>query len=221
MALRVVFLGPPGVGKGTQASRAAAAHGVPQVSTGDILREAARRGTELGIQARGFMDRGALVPDPVVVALVAERTAEPDCRPGFILDGFPRTLPQAEALDTLLEGRRQTLAAVVCMVAPVEEIVRRLATRRVCPVCGRVYGGGADGRGPRACEADGTVLVLRPDDRAEVIRERFRVYEAQTAPLVGHYRRQGLLREVDGVGPVADVAGRIEALLAGLVGSGA
>jgi adenylate kinase len=211
MALRLVFLGPPGVGKGTQATRAAAAHGIPQISTGDILREAVRQGTELGLQARGFMDRGALVPDEVVVGLVADRLTQPDCGPGFILDGFPRTVPQAGALDAMLAARGLPLSAVVTMVAPAEEIVRRLSERRVCPGCGRIYAGAL-----ARCEADGQDLVQRSDDRPEVVRERLKVYEAQTEPLIGYYAKQGLVREVDGLGGVDEVAARIGKVLGGL-----
>ncbi|MBI5837744.1 MAG: adenylate kinase [Candidatus Eisenbacteria bacterium] len=216
--MRLVFLGPPGVGKGTQATRAAAAHGIPQISTGDILREAVRRGSELGVKAGEYMDRGALVPDEVVVGLVAERTARPDCVPGFILDGFPRTVPQAQALDVMLASRGLPLSAVVTMVAPAEEIVRRLSSRRVCPGCGRVYAGNPDGSGPAACEADGQALAQRSDDHPEVIRERLKVYEVQTAPLIGHYGALGLVREVDGLGAVDEVAARIGQVLAGLPG---
>ncbi len=219
MALRLMFLGPPGVGKGTQAARVAAVNGIPQISTGDILREAVRKGTELGCRAREYMDRGALVPDEVVVAVVADRLTWPDCNLGFILDGFPRTVTQAEALDGLLQQHHRPLAAVIRLVAPEEEIVERLAARWVCPVCGRVYS--LRNSDHSTCELEGSPLTQRSDDLPEVVRERLHVYEAQTQPLVGYYDRQGLVRNVNGLGSVDEVSFRIEKILAELLGSGA
>ena len=210
MAIRLVFLGPPGVGKGTQAAKLAKSRGIPQISTGDILREAVRTGTPLGVQAREFMDRGALVSDDLVVALVADRIGRDDCGNGFILDGFPRTVPQAEALDAMLRERGLPLLGVLTLEAPVEEIVSRLGSRRVCPKCGRVYTSATE-----LCEADGERLIQRSDDHPEVVRERLKVYEAQTHPLVEYYSKRGMVRKVDGLGTLEEVSMRVGGALAG------
>lgn len=214
MALRLIFLGPPGVGKGTQAAMLAEQRGIPQVSTGDILREAVRRGTELGQKARVFMDAGDLVPDDLVVAMVAERFERPDCATGYILDGFPRTVPQAEALDRMLAEKGSPLTAVIAFTAPDEEIVTRLASRRVCSKCGRVYGA-VGGAAPEKCEADGEPLTQRSDDKPDVVRDRLKVYQTKTSPLVAYYERTGLVRKVDGLGPTSDVANRVVRALDG------
>ena len=214
MALRLIFLGPPGVGKGTQAALASAAHGIPQISTGDMLRETVRAGTELGRMALGFMNQGALVPDEVVLGIVAERIGRPDCRPGFILDGFPRTAAQAEGLDSMLTERQMPLSGVVSLEVPEDELVHRLSLRWVCPACGRTYPDSRQEKG--GCEADGERLLQRSDDRPEVVMVRLGVYRDQTRPLLSYYTNRGLLRKVDGLGAVRDVTGRVEAVLAGL-----
>jgi adenylate kinase len=214
--MRVVLLGPPGVGKGTQGRLLAAAFGWPLVSTGEILRDAATRGTPLGLEARRVMDAGHLVSDEVMIGLVRERTAEADARNGFILDGFPRTVPQASALDGLLAGRGMGLDAVVSLAAPTEELVKRLSARRECPVCKRAYNLiSAPPRDGRHCDDHaGTELVQRADDAEATIRERLEVYGRQTEPLVEYYRSRSRLREVTGIGDVEQVQRGIRQVLA-------
>ena len=187
----IVFLGPPGAGKGTQAVRVSAALGIPQISTGDILRRAIKEQTKTGLEAKAFIDAGHLVPDEVVIAIVAERLAQPDCQKGFILDGFPRTVPQAEALAGIT-----TLDAVVNIDLPDAELVARLSGRRVCLACGGTYHVSTlPGMTCTVCQAD---LIQRDDDKPETVQNRLRVYHAQTAPLIGFYEERGLLRTVNG-----------------------
>ena len=212
MALNLVMLGPPGAGKGTQAVRVEQERGIPQVSTGDILREAVQAGTDLGRQAQAVMERGELVSDALIVEIVRERLARDDTRGGFILDGFPRTVAQAEALDEILAGRDPLI--VVELSVPDQPLVQRLSRRRVCRDCGATYGAGA-GEDPAACTRCGAALVARKDDREEVVRERLRVYREQTEPLVEFYRDRPSFRRVDGNQPAAAVriaiAGAIDA----------
>ena len=202
MALNLVMLGPPGAGKGTQAVRVEQERGIPQVSTGDILREAVQAGTDLGRQAQAVMERGELVSDALIVEIVRERLARDDTRGGFILDGFPRTVAQAEALDEILAGRDPLI--VVELSVPDQPLVQRLSRRRVCRDCGATYGAGA-GEVPAACTRCGAALVARKDDREEVVRERLRVYREQTEPLVEFYRDRPSFRRVDGNQPAAAV----------------
>lgn len=212
--MRVVFIGPPGVGKGTQAQRLAAAQGIAKISTGDVLREAVRNNTPLGRQAKTFMEAGALVPDEVVIGMLAERLKADDTKPGYLLDGFPRTIPQAEALDTMLASRGERLDRAVAFQAGADLIVDRLSGRRGCPKCGRVYHVRYDPspQGTR-CGACGTELIQRDDDREETIRKRLAVYERETAPLLAYYQARGLLTTVDGSAPIEQVAARVEAAL--------
>jgi adenylate kinase len=206
----VVLLGPPGAGKGTQAKRLMARYAVPQVSTGDILRDHVMRRTQLGEMAREKMDRGELVEDSLVCDMVAERLSRPDCIRGFILDGFPRTVAQAEWLDRYLQtrlfetnGLRRIPLVVISIQVGYNELLRRLAGRRCCPTCGRIYN--IYFQPPREadrCDTDGTPLVTRSDDREEVISERLKAYERQTLPLVEYYRAQGRLHEIDGTRPM-------------------
>jgi adenylate kinase len=212
--MRVVFIGPPGVGKGTQAQRLAAAQGIAKISTGDVLREAVRNDTPLGRQAKTFMEAGALVPDEVVIGMLAERLKADYTQPGYLLDGFPRTIPQAEALDAMLASRGERLDRAVAFQAGADLIVDRLSGRRGCPKCGKVYHVKYDppAQGSR-CGACGTDLIQRDDDREETIRKRLAVYERETAPLLAYYQARGLLTIVDGTAPIEQVAARVEAAL--------
>ncbi len=208
--MRLVLLGPPGSGKGTQGERLAGSLHVPRISTGDILRRNVAQGTELGRKAKTFMDSGGLVPDDLVIAMVADRLREPDARGGFILDGFPRTIAQAEALSKLTP-----LDAVVNLFLEPEELVKRSAGRRVCPKCESVYHLVTNPpRKAGICDKCGTPLVTRPDDREEVVRTRIETYERQTAPLVRYYKDKGLLREVYASGLIDEISQRIQEALA-------
>lgn len=208
--LRVVFFGPPGAGKGTQARLLEQKFGACQVSTGEILRRAAREQSALGKQAADYLDRGDLVPDQVMVKLVAERLREPDCRSGFILDGFPRTLAQADELEQMLDGTGLALESALCLQASNDVIIKRLSGRRTCKQCGSlhhlVFNPPAR---PGICDRCGGELYQREDDREEMIAARLRVYENQTAPLKEYYRKRGLLKEIDGVGSVEEVGKRV------------
>jgi adenylate kinase len=200
---RLVFLGPPGAGKGTQARELAREWGVPHIATGDMLREAVAAGTPLGRQARDYMDRGALVPDEIIVRLIAERLDQGDARHGFILDGFPRTIPQAEALDRLLKDLGQPLDRVVFFNVPEDELLRRLTGRRSCPTCQSTYHlVSAPPRQPSRCDKCGSALVQRPDDLEQTVRHRLKVYADQTAVLLDYYRSRDLLTAVSGQGPI-------------------
>ena len=201
MALNVVLIGPPGAGKGTQAERLAARLNVPRISTGDLLREAVALGTPLGGLVRGVMVRGELVSDDLMVGLVRERLERPDATAGFVLDGFPRTVPQAEALEGLVAGRGPL--TVVEIVVPEDELVRRLGARMVCRACGANAMPGAGGQA--RCRRCGGELVQRADDGAEVVRERLQVFIRATRPLVEFYRGRSVHREVGGTGTPDEV----------------
>jgi adenylate kinase len=204
--MNLVLLGPPGSGKGTQGERLAARGGVPKYATGDILRDAVRRDTPLGDDAKRYMDAGELVPDEVVLGLVREALATPDAAAGFILDGFPRTVAQAEGLQALLEERDAKLDAVVYFDVPDEELIRRLAGRRSCPNCGAVFNIHSDPPSVAgACNNCGTELVTREDDREETVKNRLRVYKEHTEPLLRWYGETSVLREVAAVGSVDEV----------------
>ncbi len=218
--MRLVFLGAPGVGKGTQADRIAAQYGIVKISTGDLLREAVRNQTELGRQAKQYMDEGELVPDTVVIGLVRDKLADGSCAKGFILDGFPRTVRQAEELDTVLASRRIALDRVVNFDVSREEVVRRLSGRRSCPKCQAVFH--VDFSPPQKdglCDRCGEPLVQRSDDRPETIEARLKVYEEQTKPLIEYYEAQGLLSKLDGAGPVDEVNQRLNRLLVSFTGT--
>ncbi|MGE5553247.1 MAG: adenylate kinase [Betaproteobacteria bacterium] len=212
---RIVLLGPPGAGKGTQAGFLKERYGVVHVSTGDILREAKAAGTPLGLLAKGYMDRGELVPDEVVIGLVRERLSQPDVRAkGFLLDGFPRTVAQAEALDQLLRELGLPLEAVLNLQVDPELLTRRLSLRRSCPACGGVYH--LENRPPQregVCDACGATLVQRPDDAEETVRNRLAVYARQTQPLIDYYAARGLLRNLDGEQPIEAVRQAITEVL--------
>ena len=212
--MRAVLMGPPGAGKGTQAQVLAQGAGVPQIATGDILRRAREEGTPLGRTAQSYMDKGELVPDEVMVGIIEERLRQDDARQGFLLDGFPRTVPQAEALDRLLGTLDMPLDAVLLLEVPEEAIVRRLSGRRTCPNCGRSYHvendpPPAEGR----CGTCGAELVTRTDDKPDTVLSRLEVYRRSTAPLKTYYEQHGLLRQVEGVGPVEEVTARLRAAL--------
>jgi len=208
--VRVIFLGPPGAGKGTQARELAKEWGVPQIATGDMLREAVAMDAPLGRQARSYMERGALVPDDVIIALIAERLAQPDAKRGFVLDGFPRTIAQAEALGQLLDELGQQLDRAIFFDVSEPELLRRLTGRRSCPVCQATYHVvAAPPRREGVCDRCGSVLVQREDDREATVRTRLRVYNEQTAPLLDYYRSRGRLARVAGEGSIESIRGEI------------
>ncbi len=208
--MNLILLGPPGVGKGTQAKRLTETRSIPQISTGDMLRAAVKAGTPLGKEAKGHMDAGGLVPDGVVVGLVAERIREPDAKDGFLLDGFPRTVAQADALGVMLEKQRRALDHVLCLTADNDELVKRLSGRRTCTQCNTPFHVTFNPpKNANVCDACGGELYQRDDDREEAIRARLKTYEAQTKPLIDYYRAKGLLRPIDGLGAVDQVFGRI------------
>jgi adenylate kinase len=213
--MRLIFLGAPGVGKGTQADLIAAKFGRPKISTGDILREAVRNKTPMGLQAKACMDQGQLVPDSVVVGIVKDKLAEPSLAKGFLLDGFPRTVPQAEELAAMLKSRGLQLDRVINVSVPREDIVRRLTGRRSCPKCQAVFH--VDFTPPKkagVCDRCGGELMQRSDDKRETVENRLAVYEQQTSPLIAYYRQRGLLSDIDGSGKVEQVQQRIVELLA-------
>lgn len=212
--MRLLLVGPPGVGKGTQAERLRDHLGVPHVSTGDILRAAAKEGSPVGRQAKSYVDAGELVPDDVMGELIVERLGKSDAAEGFILDGFPRTVAQIEILDRVLATLEVHLDRVFVLVAPENEIVRRLTGRRICPQCGAVYH--VESHPPKApgvCDACGSAVVQRPDDSEEVIRKRLEVFRAETVPVAAAYRERDLLAEIDGSGEPDAVLEEIKAEL--------
>ena len=215
--MRIVFLGAPGAGKGTQARILSEKFGIPQISTGDILRAAVKDGTELGSKAKEFMDRGDLVPDEVICGVIVERIDSSEALDGFLLDGFPRTLPQAEALEQALDPLGRTLTAVLSIDVDDDEVVRRLSGRRVCERNGHPYHVDFDPpKNPGFCDQDGSPLIQRDDDREETIEHRLTVFHDQTEPLVDYYESQGLLRRFDGSRSPDEVHAHIRATLATL-----
>jgi adenylate kinase len=204
--MRVVFLGAPGVGKGTQAERIAAQFKIAKISTGDLLREAVRNQTELGREAKRYMDQGQLVPDAVVIGLVREKLAQTGSANGFVLDGFPRTVPQAEELGRVLKASQRPLHRVVNFQVPREAVIRRLSGRRSCPKCQATFHVEfAPSKKGEACDRCGETLMQRSDDKREAIETRLKVYEEQTAPLIQYYAHRGLLSELDASGSVDEV----------------
>jgi adenylate kinase len=211
----LILFGPPGAGKGTQAQFLVDTFGVPQISTGDMLRAAVKSGTPLGIKAKEIMGQGGLVSDDIVLGIVAERLKKDDCRKGFVLDGFPRTIPQADALDNILKNAGRAIDYVISLEVDNDEIVKRLSGRRSCPACGKGYHLTFDPPELEGvCGVCGAALVQRDDDREETIRHRLSVYEEQTAPLKDYYQAKNLLQSILGMGPIAGVQQRItEALV--------
>lgn len=204
------MLGAPGAGKGTQASVLSKTYKVPHISTGDIFRANMKNGTELGKKAKEYMDQGLLVPDELVVDIVADRLQEADCAEGYVLDGFPRTIPQAEALDTVLAKLGTAIDYVIDVEVPDENIVNRMAGRRVCPKCGEPYHHEfkipqVEGR----CDHDGEELIMRKDDEPETVLKRLRIYHEQTQPLIDYYKAKNILVEVDGTKDVKGVSDQI------------
>ena len=215
--MRIILLGPPGAGKGTQAARIAEAYTIPHISTGDILRANVREGTPLGTEAKRYMDAGDLVPDDVIVGMVGDRLEEPDARSGFLFDGFPRTVPQAESLERLLVERETPLTCVLRLSVAKDEVVERLTGRRTCSQCGRIFHLRYDppsevGR----CDDCQGELVQRDDDREDVVLNRLEVYATQTEPLEHFYWERGLLRDVQAVGTPDEVFASALDILDGL-----
>jgi adenylate kinase len=217
--MNLILLGPPGAGKGTQASAIAATHGLVQLSTGDMLRAAVKAGSDIGKKAKSIMDRGGLVPDEVVIGIVDERIAQPDCANGFILDGFPRTLGQAAALDKLLAERSKRLDLVIEMKVDDEALVARIAGRYACAKCGAGYHDAfKQPKTAGVCDACGSAeFTRRADDNPETVKARLMAYYKETSPLVGYYFAKGNLKSIDGMAPIGDVTREIERLLGQVV----
>jgi adenylate kinase len=204
--MNVVLFGPPGAGKGTQAKELTKKYGIPHISTGDILRANVRDGTELGMKAKEYMDRGELVPDTVLIGLIRNRLNEPDCKAGYLLDGYPRTIPQADALDIILREIGKPLDVVINIDVSDDSLVERLSGRRTCPSCGESYHvvfNPPEHQG--VCDACGSQLYQRDDDREEVIRQRLAVYNQKTKPLIDYYAKAGILVNIDGSRSVDEV----------------
>jgi adenylate kinase len=214
--MNIVFLGPPGAGKGTQAKILIERYGIPQISTGDMLREHRAKGTELGKKAQEYMDKGQLVPDEIILGMVKERLSQPDCQKGFILDGFPRTVAQAEALDKLLSEMGKKLDFALALIVPDDLLVERLTGRRTCKNCGMMYH--IKYKPPKVegkCDVCGGELYQRPDDNEETVRNRLKVYHEQTAPLIEYYKNKGILREIDGSKSIEEITQQLISILEG------
>lgn len=212
--MKIIFIGPPGSGKGTQAKRLASRFEIPHISTGDMLREAVAAGTPVGQQAASIMAAGQLVPDDLMIEMIDGRLARPDARKGFILDGFPRTLVQAEKLETIV-GNGQGGLRVLQLLVPDDAIVRRITLRRTCAQCGAIYH--LENQPPAndsVCDRCGAEVIARPDDTEEAVRKRLESFHRQTMPVATYYKSKRILREVDGIGPVDEVFERIEKSLA-------
>ncbi|PNV85813.1 MAG: adenylate kinase [Desulfobacteraceae bacterium] len=212
--MNVILLGPPGAGKGTQAKMLVEEYQIPQISTGDILRAAVKEGSPLGKEAKACMDKGELVPDSVVIGIVEERIQQPDCAKGYMLDGFPRTVPQAEALDGMLQNLSSQIDHVVSIEVASEELVGRLTGRRTCRDCGvgfHVMFDPPEQEG--VCDKCGGELYQRDDDNVETVTSRLEVYESQTLPLIDYYKAQGKIRPIDGVGDIKEIFARVTQVL--------
>jgi adenylate kinase len=217
--MNLVLFGPPGAGKGTQAQFIVESYKIPQISTGDMLRAAVKAQTALGIKAKAIMESGGLVPDDVVLGIVQERLAQPDCSAGFILDGFPRTIPQATSLRSILAGLNREIDHVISLDLDHAEIIQRLSGRRACSACGKGYHVSYDPpKSEGVCDACGGALIQREDDKEATIKNRLDVYDRQTAPLKEYYEQAGLLRHIDGRAPIWDIQQQIDKLLSGQSG---
>ena len=213
--MKIVMLGAPGAGKGTQAKMIAEEYGIPHVSTGDIFRANVSKGTQLGVEAKKYMDQGLLVPDELTVKILLDRVAKEDCAGGYVLDGFPRTIPQAQVLDEALDKLGEKLDYAIDVDVPDENIVRRMSGRRACLKCGAPYH--VEHIPPKkegVCDDCGSELVLRDDDKAETVSNRLKIYHDQTQPLIDYYTQKGILKTVDGTMDMKDVFGAIKNILA-------
>ena len=212
--MNLIFFGPPGAGKGTQAQRLIEERSIPQISTGDILRAHRREGTSLGKEAQKYMDKGLLVPDQLIIDMMGQRLAESDCKEGYVLDGFPRTVPQAVALDSLLEGMGDKIDRVLVLQVPEGQIVERIVGRRACKNCGAAFHvtfrPSADGS---ICDTCGGELYQRADDTEDKVRVRLGEYSKNTAPVAEYYASRGVVREIDGVGEIEEIYGRLTAAI--------
>ena len=212
--MNIIMLGAPGAGKGTQAAVLCEHFGIPTISTGNMIREALKNGTEMGLKAKSFMDEGKLVPDEVVIGIVKERLSQDDCSKGFILDGFPRTIPQAEALTAALKEQGTALDYAIDIEMEDQAIVDRMAGRRVCAKCGATFHTvNIPPKKEGECDACGGELQLRDDDKPETVKKRLKVYHDQTAPLIAYYKEQGILHEIDGTLGIEGVAKAIAAVI--------
>ena len=213
--MRIIMLGAPGAGKGTQAKMIASKYGVPHISTGDIFRANIKNGTELGAKAKGYMDEGLLVPDELVVDLVIDRFKEEDCKKGYVLDGFPRTIPQAEVLEEALNKIGDKIDYAVDIDVPDENIINRMSGRRACVTCGATYHiVHVPPKKEGICDGCGSELILRDDDKPETVKNRLKIYHDQTQPLIDFYTKKGILKSVDGTQDMNDVFAAIVAILA-------
>lgn len=212
--MKIIMLGAPGAGKGTQAKKIAAKYGIPHISTGDIFRANIKNGTELGKKAKTYMDQGLLVPDELVVDLVVDRVKQEDCKDGYVLDGFPRTIPQAEALGKELTDLGEKVDYAIDVDVPDENIVRRMSGRRACVGCGATYHlEYAPTQAEGVCDVCGKELILRDDDKPETVTKRLNVYHEQTQPLIDYYKKAGILKTVDGTADIEDVFQAIAEIL--------
>lgn len=212
--MKIIMLGAPGAGKGTQAKQIATKYSIPHISTGDIFRANIKNGTELGKKAKEYMDQGLLVPDELTCDLVVDRINQDDCKNGFVLDGFPRTIPQAEALSNALDKMNQSMDYAIDVDVPDENIVKRMSGRRACLECGATYHiVSIPPKKEGVCDACGSELVLRDDDKPETVQKRLDVYHEQTQPLIDYYNKQGILKSVDGTKPMEEVFAAIVDIL--------
>lgn len=215
--MRLIFLGPPGAGKGTQAKMLIDKYQIPQISTGDILRAAVKDGTPMGLKAKEFMEAGKLVTDEIVIGIMQDRLKQSDCQNGFILDGFPRTVAQAEALDAMLSDLKMPLDKVLALTVPDEELLKRLTGRRTCKSCGQMFHVVFDPpKKEGVCDKCGGELYQRADDNEETIKNRLSVYHSQTSPLLDYYSKKGLLSEIDGTSSPDEIFSKILAVLEGV-----